>query len=85
MKSLKIRLELNNEQCTLAAKHAGTARYAYNWGLDQSKKAYEAKEKRPTAIDLHKKWVVYKNTDITWAKKVSKCAPQQAFRQRLPT
>jgi putative transposase len=80
MRSLKIRLELNNEQCTLAAKHAGTARYAYNWGLDQSKKAYEANEKRPTAIDLHKKWVVYKNTDITWAKKVSKCAPQQAFR-----
>ena len=31
MKSIKIRLELNNKQTTLANKHAGVARYAYNW------------------------------------------------------
>jgi putative transposase len=32
MKSIKVRLELNNKQTTLANKHAGVARYAYNWG-----------------------------------------------------
>lgn len=32
MKSLKVRLELNNKQNTLALKHAGVDRYAYNWG-----------------------------------------------------
>ena len=31
MKSFKTRLELNNKQQTLAMKHAGVARYAYNW------------------------------------------------------
>ncbi|MFN4280333.1 helix-turn-helix domain-containing protein, partial [Thermosynechococcus sp.] len=32
--SFKTRLRLNNKQATLAAKHAGVARHAYNWGLD---------------------------------------------------
>ena len=80
MKSLKVRLELNNEKRNLAAQHAGTARYAYNWGLERSQQAYQNAQKRPTAVDLHKEWVIYKNTEATWAQSVSKCAPQEAFR-----
>jgi putative transposase len=80
MKSLKVRLEFNNEKRSLAAQHAGTARYAYNWGLERSQQAYQATSKRPTAVDLHKEWVVFKNTEATWAQSVSKCAPQEAFR-----
>jgi putative transposase len=80
MKSIKVRLELNNEKRSLAAQHAGTARYAYNWGLEKSQKAYQTTAKRPTAVDLHKDWVIYKNTEATWAQSVSKCAPQEAFR-----
>ncbi len=57
MKSLKIRLELNDKQNTLAKQHAGVARHAYNWGLDVYNKAFENKQKRPSAIDLHKKLV----------------------------
>jgi putative transposase len=80
MKSIKVRLELNNEKRSLAVQHAGTARYAYNWGLEKSQKAHESGLKRPTAVDLHKDWVVFKNTEATWAQSVSKCAPQEAFR-----
>lgn len=80
MRSLKIRLELNNTGKSRALQHAGTARYAYNWALDKCKKAYETKKKRPNAIALHKEWVIFKNAKATWAKEVSKCAPQQAFR-----
>jgi putative transposase len=80
MKSIKVRLEFNNEKRSLAAQHAGTARYAYNWGLERSQKAYQTTQKRPTAVDLHKDWVIYKNTEATWASSVSKCAPQEAFR-----
>jgi putative transposase len=80
MKSIKIRLELNNHERTLAAQHAGTARYAYNWGLAKSQESYQATGKRPSAVDLHKFWVVHKNTEAVWAKEVSKCSPQQAFR-----
>lgn len=80
MRSQKIRIELTNESASLAKRHAGTARYAYNWALDRCKKAYENKEKRPSAVDLHKEWVVFKHETATWAKEVSKCAPQEAFR-----
>jgi putative transposase len=80
MKSIKIRLELNQEKRSLAAQHAGTARYAYNWGLERSQKAYQSTAQRPTAVDLHKEWVVFKKTDAVWAQSVSKCAPQEAFR-----
>ena len=64
MKSIKIRIELNNEQTTLARKHAGASRYAYNWALDKCKKGFENKKdgevyKRPSAVDLHKDWVVF--------------------------
>lgn len=80
MKSLKIRLELNNKQITLAKKHAGVARHAYNWGLDACKKAYENDEKHPSAIDLHKKLVAEVKTVHGWYYEVSKCAPQEALR-----
>ncbi|MEO0040635.1 MAG: hypothetical protein RL329_83 [Bacteroidota bacterium] len=80
MKSLKIRLEMNHQERTLAAQHAGAARYAYNWGLAKSQEAYQAGRKRPSAVDLHKSWVIHKKTEAVWAKEVSKCAPQQAFR-----
>ena len=80
MKSLKIRLELNNKQKTLAKKHAGVARHAYNWGLDVCNKAFENKEKRPTGIDLHKKLVAEVKPTYPWYREVSKCPPQQALR-----
>jgi putative transposase len=80
MKSLKIRLELNNKEVTLAKKHAGVARHAYNWGLDVCNKAFENKQKRPSAIDLHKKLVAEVKSKNAWYYEVSKCSPQQALR-----
>jgi len=80
MKSLKVRLELNNKQQTLAKKHAGVARYAYNWGKSICDKAIKNKEKRPSAIDLHKKFVAEEKATKEWLYEVSKCSPQQALR-----
>ena len=80
MKSIKVRLELNNQQITLARKHAGTARFAYNWGLAKSQELIDDGGKRPTAIDLHKLWVAEVKSANRWTYEVSKCAPQQAFR-----
>lgn len=80
MKSLKIRLELNNKQLTLCHKHAGVARHAYNWGVAECQKAFERNEKIPSAIDLHKRLVAEVKTEHSWYYQVSKCAPQQALR-----
>ena len=80
MKSIKVRLELNNKQATLANKHAGVARYAYNWGKSVCDNAIQNKEKRPTAIDLHKKFVAEEKQTKDWLYDVSKYSPQQALR-----
>ncbi len=80
MKSIKVRLELNNKQTTLANKHAGVARYAYNWGKSVCDLAIQNKEHRPTAIDLHKKFVKEEKTTKFWLYEVSKCSPQQGLR-----
>lgn len=80
MKSVKTRLELNNKQATLANKHAGAARYAYNWGKSVCDLAIQNKDHRPTAIELHKKFVAEEKQTKDWLYEVSKCAPQQALR-----
>lgn len=80
MKSFKTRLELNNKQTTLANKHAGVARYAYNWGKNVCDEAIKNKEHRPTAIDLHKKFVAEEKSKHEWLYEVSKCSPQQGLR-----
>ena len=80
LKSFKTKLNLNNQQHTLASKHAGVARHAWNWGLEICLKALDTKEKLPTAIDLHKQLVAEVKSANPWYYEVSKCAPQEALR-----
>jgi putative transposase len=76
----KVELDLNNRQRTACAKHAGTARFAYNWGLRRQIDSYEQSGQSPSAIDLHRELNKLKQTDFPWMYEVSKCAPQEALR-----
>src|SRR5918911_1101811 len=76
----KTELDLNNKQVTLCLKHAGTARFAFNWGLAKKIEAYKAGQKVPSAIDLHRALNKLKQTELQWMYEVSKCAPQEALR-----
>ena len=80
LRAYKTELDLNNKQRTILAKHAGTARFAYNWGLARKIEAYQAGKKVLTAIDLHKELNALKKTDFPWMYEVSKCAPQETLR-----
>jgi len=80
VRGYKTELDLNNEERTACLKHAGAARFAYNWGLARSIEAYRTTGKRPTAIDLHKQLNALKPTDFPWLYEVSKCAMQEALR-----
>ena len=73
-------LKLNHHQRTLMAKHAGTARHAYNWGLQVCIQARKDGEKRPSPITLHKRSIAEVKSANPWYYEVSKCAPQQALR-----
>src|SRR5215831_14733056 len=79
-RAYKTELALNNEQATACRKHAGAARWAYNWGLTRKQEAYKATGKSPSAIDLHRELNALKKTELPWMYDVSKCAPQEALR-----
>ncbi len=80
LRGKKVRLELNDNQETLALKHAGTSRHAYNWGVQICKELNDKREKIPSAIDLHKKLVAEVKSENKWYYEVSKFSPQEALR-----
>jgi putative transposase len=79
-RAYKTELDLNNQQTTACKKHAGAARWAYNWGLQRKQEAYRTTGKSPSAIDLHRELNALKESDVPWMYEVSKCAPQEALR-----
>jgi putative transposase len=80
LRAFKTELDLNNKQRTACVRHAGAARFAYNWGLVRKQEALANGEKSPTAIDLHRELNALKKTELSWMYEVSKCAPQEALR-----
>jgi len=79
-RAYKTELDLNDQQITACRKHAGAARWAYNWGLARKQEAYQASGTSPSAIDLHRELNALKPTTVPWLYAVSKCAPQEALR-----
>jgi len=80
LRAFKTELDLNNKQKTACVRHAGAARFAYNWGLVRKQEAFEKGEKVSSAIDLHRELNALKKTELSWMYEVSKCAPQEALR-----
>ncbi len=79
-RAYKTELDLNHAQVTACKRHAGAARWAYNWGLHQQQDRYQATGKSPSAMELHRELNALKKTDLPWMYAVSKCAPQEALR-----
>ena len=80
LRGYKTELDINNKQRTACAKHAGAARFAYNWGLVRRKQAYEETGVTLNAVALHRELNALKKTEFGWMYEVSKCAPQEALR-----
>jgi putative transposase len=76
----KVELKPNNAQRTLLKKHAGVARFAWNWGLENRIKLYEASKQTTDAMKQHKELNALKPDQFPWMYEVSKCAPQEALR-----
>jgi putative transposase len=79
-RAYKTELDVNHEQITACKRHAGAARWAYNWGLARKQEAYRATGTSPSAIELHRELHALKLSDLPWMYAVSKCAPQEALR-----
>lgn len=80
LRACKVELNPNNVQRANLLKHAGVARFAYNWGLARRIQEYEETGKSSNVMAQHKQLVTLKKTDFPWMYDVSKCAPQEALR-----
>ena len=78
--AFRFELAPNKDQRKALAQHIGAARFAYNWGLERSRKALEEGKRLPSATELHREWNRWKRENAPWWTEVSKCAPQEAFR-----
>ena len=66
LRAYKTELDLNNLQKTACNRHAGAARFAYNWGLVRKQEAFARGEKTPSAIDLHRELNALKKSEFSW-------------------
>ena len=82
-KAHRYELDPNNIQRLYLAQHAGVARFAFNWGLEQRIKLYQnnqGNERFTDAMKQHKQLNALKKSQFHWMYEVSKCAPQEALR-----
>jgi putative transposase len=78
--AFRFELSPNAAQRQALVRHIGAARFAYNWGLSLCQKALEEGRRLPSAAELHREWNRWKRENAPWWTEVSKCAPQEAFR-----
>jgi len=65
-------LDLNNKQITACKKHAGAARYAYNWGLKRKQEVYQTTGRSISAMELHRELNQLKQRELPWMYEVSR-------------
>jgi putative transposase len=77
-KAFKTRLKLNNKQATVMAKHAGFARWVFNWGLKLWMEAYKEGLK-PNMGMLKKLFTNHVKPQYPWMSQLSSKVYQYAF------
>jgi putative transposase len=75
-----IRLNPTPEQALYFRKATGTARFVYNWGLTQIKRALNEGRQPEHALDLKARFNAIKRQTFPWVYEVTKCAVEGAFR-----
>lgn len=81
--AFRYELDPKASQRVLLAKHAGCARFAWNWALGERIRRYQTNEGRArftNAIEQHRELNARKATEFPWMYEVSKCAPQEVLR-----
>ena len=82
IKSHKILIDTTPEIETAFVSWCGAARWAYNYGLEQKRRAYEETGKSPGSYALMKEIVELKKTDeYAWLRDVPKSVPRRALMQ----
>jgi putative transposase len=83
IRGYRVELKVNNKERTTLLQCAGTARFAWNWGLADRIRRYAnntGPEQLTDAMKQHKQLNVLKKTEFPWMYRYSKCIPQEALR-----
>src|SRR5688572_11595684 len=75
-----IRLNPTPEQALYFRKATGTARFIYNWGLAEIKRALHEGRQPESIFDLKARFNAIKRATFPWVYEVTKCAVEGAFR-----
>lgn len=78
MRAHKIRLNPTLEQEQYLRQACGVARFAFNWGLAEWQRRYEAGEK-PSAYAFKKQFNAIRREQFPWSYGVTKCAVDTGF------
>ncbi|MFX1559902.1 MAG: RNA-guided endonuclease InsQ/TnpB family protein [Promethearchaeota archaeon] len=82
-RAYRYELDPNNRQRSNLHRHAGVARFTYNWGLDQRIQLFKNNQGKDRFTDFmkqHKLLNSLKRTQFPWMYECSKCAPQEALK-----
>ncbi|OLS20887.1 MAG: hypothetical protein ThorAB25_27630 [Candidatus Thorarchaeota archaeon AB_25] len=82
-RAYRYELDPNNRQRSFLHRHAGVARFAFNWGLEQRISLFKqnhGKARFTDAMKQHKLLNSLKRSHFPWMYECSKCAPQEALR-----
>jgi putative transposase len=80
LRAHKIRLNPTPEQEQYFRKASGTARFVYNWGLAEVKRALDQERTPESVLALKARFNAIKRETFPWVYQVTKCAVEGAFR-----
>ena len=84
LKTIRVMLIPNNKQRKRLFQFAGSARYAYNWALEQEKKNYAEGGKFLSDYELRRRFTEYKNEpDNRWLYTISNNVCKQAVKDAV--
>ena len=84
LKTLRVMLVPNRNQNTQLFQFAGTARFAYNWALEQESKNYEAGGKFINDYELRKRFTAFKHeAENKWLYRISNNVCKQAVKDAV--
>ena len=84
IKTIRVMIIPNNKQKTRLFQFAGTARFAYNWALEEEKKNHEAGNKFLSDNELRKRFTQFKQQDkYKWLYTISNNVSKQAIKDAV--
>lgn len=75
----KTELDPNKAQAEMLSRHAGAARFIYNWALEKKDKVYKATDKSINRFSLNKELTKLKQTECPWLYEVNNSILQSAI------